>query len=257
MIPRPLLWLARRLSVPLARSVRIKSFGYRLLWMLPERWRKQSLARTALLRLAAAQGSQVFFMNIGANDGLSGDPLREFIFRYRWRGVLVEPVPYIFHRLVRAYAGRPGLFFEQAALGPHTGTLPFWTIRQNDTLPPGHDQIGSFDRRQVLKHAPLFPGLEEFVTCVPVPCLTFADLLRKYGLSHVDLVLSDVEGADAELVRQILQTDVRPRLILYEEQHLSATDRDDSRRRLRDAGYSLSSDGVDVAAWRESPPLPR
>ncbi len=251
MIPTPLLWIAQRLRPPLARSVQLKSFLYRLLWLLPEHWREHSLARTALQRLAACQGRNVYFLNIGANDGLSGDPLREFIYRFGWQGILVEPVPYVFQRLRRAYIGRQGLLFEQAALGPQNGTIPFWFVRENNSLPPGHDQLGSFDRQQVLKHAAQFPGLEPFLACQEIPTLTFSTLCRKHGIHHVDLVLSDVEGADALVVRQIMQSEWRPRLILYEEQHLTMEDRTDCRRRLREAGYTLESDGVDVAAWRE------
>ena len=36
---------------------------------------------------------QVRFVQIGANDGLHNDPVREFIVRDRWEGVLIEPLP--------------------------------------------------------------------------------------------------------------------------------------------------------------------
>src|SRR5688500_13005578 len=40
-----------------------------------------------------------FFVQIGANDATHNDPLNRAIRRADWRGLLVEPVPYVFARL--------------------------------------------------------------------------------------------------------------------------------------------------------------
>src|SRR5215467_4813948 len=74
----------------LKHSVFLKGLLYRILWMLPESFREQNGVRDALKALART-GEPVFFVNIGANDGLAGDPLREFITTRGWRGILVEP----------------------------------------------------------------------------------------------------------------------------------------------------------------------
>ena len=86
----------------LGHSVILKDLLYRILWLLPESLREQNLVRTTLKSLAHLN-EPIFFMNIGANDGLAGDPLREFIVTKGWNGILVEPVDYVFQRLVKAY----------------------------------------------------------------------------------------------------------------------------------------------------------
>ena len=43
----------------------------------------------------------VFFVQVGANDGDLLDPLREEIGFRKWSGIMVEPVPYVFERLQR------------------------------------------------------------------------------------------------------------------------------------------------------------
>ncbi len=46
------------------------------------------------------------FIQVGANDGALHDPLRRELIRRNWRGIMIEPVPYV----VRAPAGQlPGL----------------------------------------------------------------------------------------------------------------------------------------------------
>lgn len=45
----------------------------------------------------------VSFLQIGSNDGISGDPLNKFINNYNWKGILVEPIPFLFEKLKRNY----------------------------------------------------------------------------------------------------------------------------------------------------------
>jgi hypothetical protein len=47
--------------------------------------------------------SEIIFLQIGSNDGVSGDPLNFFINNYNWHGVLVEPIPFLFDQLQRNY----------------------------------------------------------------------------------------------------------------------------------------------------------
>src|SRR5438552_16548503 len=50
---------------------------------------------------------QAFVVQVGAHDGAVVDPLRAELVYRRWRGVLVEPVPYVFERLRANYEGNP------------------------------------------------------------------------------------------------------------------------------------------------------
>lgn len=237
----------------LRQSVLIKSFIYRLVWLLPETFRDQGVIRCALKSLAR-QGGPVCFLNIGANDGLAGDPLREFIIRYQWRGVLVEPVDYVFARLVRAYRGVRQVTFENAALAEITGARQFWFLRKTESLPPGYDQIGSFQKEHVLKHAGMFPGLEEFVVSREIPCITLADLLRKHAVSRVDLVLIDTEGYDYEVIKQLDLRQQPPGMIIFESGHLPPGDQQACFALLRAHGYTLTEeDGNAVAVLAAVP----
>ena len=240
---------AKALRPALRHSVLVKSILYRLLWMLPERFREPNAVRDSLKTLETAE-RQVFFVNIGSNDGLAGDPLREFIITRMWEGILVEPVPYVFDRLKKAYRSRPGVSCENVAIAETTGSKPFWYLRENRILPPGYDQVGSFDRDRVEKYAlDLFPGSMEFLDCCEGPCMTLQDLLAKHSVSHVDVFLIDTEGYDATVVEQIdLMHSPPPSVIIYEHVHLSSADRERCRDRLRTARYEIRECGGNTVA---------
>jgi FkbM family methyltransferase len=223
----------------LQNSVFLKSILYRMLWMLPEKWRRSDEERDAFMAVARAAKGPVYFINIGANDGISGDQMREFILRYKWRGVLVEPVDFVFERLQKAYRRVPQVICEHAAIAEQDGEMPFWFIRQNNVLPPGYDQVGSFNRAQVAQQIGWLPGLEPYIDCKYVRCLTLSTLLSKHAMDRVDIIQIDTEGYDFEVIKQIDFAKFRPKVIVYEHTQLSSSDADDCAKRLLNEGYDL------------------
>src|SRR5688500_19325979 len=69
-----------------------------------------------------------FFVQIGSNDGKTGDPLYEYIKECKWKGILVEPVPYLFEKLKQTYRGFEGLLFENSAIDTKDGYRTFYRI---------------------------------------------------------------------------------------------------------------------------------
>lgn len=233
----------------LGQSVFIKSLLYRVLWLLPDSMREQNLIRTTLKSLVAP-GKPVFFVNIGANDGLAGDPLREFIVTKGWCGILVEPVDYVFQRLQKAYRNYPPprIFLENAAIGDVTGLKKFWYLEKAPDMPPGYDQIGSFSKEHVLKHEALFPGLSKYLTSKDIPCITVRDLLAKHNVKQLDLVFIDTEGFDYEVLKQIDLSERPPKVIVYESAHLTPADTQAASQLLQSHGYKLSVESGDTVA---------
>ncbi|MCD6051977.1 MAG: methyltransferase FkbM family, partial [Verrucomicrobia bacterium] len=72
------------------------------------------------------------FVQIGANDGISNDPIREFIVdNEQWRGAFVEPMPYLLEQCRHNYRScQPGRFrFINAAVSNITGQLEMWRFK--------------------------------------------------------------------------------------------------------------------------------
>lgn len=110
--------------------------------------------------------------------------------------------------------------------------------RQHDKrVPPFADQIGSFDRSQVvkglpfLKHAMLrlrhrlfnwsVTTFNESIVEYPVPCHSLRSELQRRSLPGVAVLLVDAEGFDCDIVAELDLCAVRPQLITYEHQHCS------------------------------------
>jgi FkbM family methyltransferase len=209
------------------------------------------LAGRRLLQAFADAYPDAFFIEIGANDGEQSDHLRPFILSRRWSGIMVEPVPYIFERLQRTYGGTERLVLANLAIADRDGALPFYYAAapddaERESLPSWYEGIGSLSRDAVLRHLRDIPDLEDRLVGQVVPCLTFESLCREYDVERVDLVLSDTEGFDAQIVRGIDLSRHHPRLLIYEHYHLPPDERAACRAHVERCDYATMEEGFDT-----------
>ncbi len=183
----------------------------------------------------------IFFIQVGAHDGITGDPINNYVYKYGWRGILVEPVPYLFKKLQNTYDGVEGLFFENIAISDHDGYALFYRIEENNdsNMPHWYDQLGSFRKEVVEKHRNSIPNFEKHLLAEKVPCMTFHSLLSKYNINDIDYFQIDTEGYDFEVIKQIPFTSIKPAMMLYEHKHLSPSDKQDCESLLIKQGYKL------------------
>jgi FkbM family methyltransferase len=212
-------------------------------------WRR--LAGPRLLDEFAERYPEAFFVEVGSNDGDHFDHLRGLIRGREWRGIMVEPVPYVFERLRGNYGDLDRVELENAAIADHDGHMTLYHLREaaegeREHLPSWYDAIGSFSREAVLNHTRDIPDIEERLVEAEVPCLTFDSLCRKHGVEGVDLLVVDTEGYDYELLRSIDLAAHHPRLVVYEHFHLSPGDRRDCSAYLEDQGYETMEEGFDT-----------
>lgn len=222
--------------------------------MLRSRWKRwrgrRFLARLAGMSLLSAFADaypHAVFAEIGANDGVKDDWVWRFAREHDWTGVLVEPVPHVFEALKRNYAGVSGVRFENAAVAPADGVLPFHRVggeRPGD--PPWLDEIGSLSRATVLQHAGEVPDLADRIVETDVPARTFTSLCERHGIDRVDLVVIDAEGSDGDLVRAFPFDRFRPRVLVYEHFHLARAERVATREHLGAHGYETLEEGMDT-----------
>lgn len=212
-------------------------------------WR--NLAGPRLLAAFARCYPEAFFIEIGSNDGDRFDHLRGYTRDGTWRGLMVEPVPYVFERLREKYGAIDRIALENVAIADRDGRLPFFHLAEADPsererLPDWYDAIGSFSRDAILSHADEIPDLERRLVEVEVPTLSFESLCRKHGVDRVDLLLTDTEGYDFALLKGIDLRRHHPRLLVYEHFHLSPDDRAACRALVEDAGYETMEEGFDT-----------
>nr|AYC79424.1 hypothetical protein [uncultured bacterium] len=230
------------------------------------RWRRRARYRRQLSRLAAPKlleafadrYPEAFFVEIGSNDGDQHDHLRPFILSRPWRGIMVEPVPFVFDRLRRNYEGIDRVTLANVAIADRDGMLPFFHLVEeadpvSKGLPDWYDGTGSFSRDALLRHVAEIPDVEQRIVEAGVTALTLASLCRRHGVDRVDLLLIDTEGYDWEILRHVDFATIHPRLVVYEHFHLSAEDRHAARAHLEDAGYATMEEGFDTFCLDASP----
>lgn len=201
----------------------------------------------------AQRQAEVFFIQIGSNDGFLGDPLYKFIRHYKWGGILVEPVSYLFKKLKKNYsaidkAGK--LHFEQVAISASVGRKNFYYVKEftpSKALPVYLNQQGSFNRAHLEKVKKEFPAVE--IGTLTLASATVTSLVEKYQPQQVDLIHIDTEGHDYTIIQSIDFERIRPRLILFENRHMSATQHAELQSLLRQRGYSILAEEHDTLAY--------
>ena len=201
-----------------------------------------------LLAAFATEYPRASFIEIGAHDGVEGDHLRPWILENEWRWVMVEPVPHLFERLRRNYAGIERVALANVAVAERDGRVAFYHPPEGD-----YDLIGSLSRERTLRIAAAFgfSELEQRLVVSEVPCLTFDSLCERYGIASLDLLVIDAEGHDFEILKAADLAARRPRLLVYEHGLLSARDRGECRAHVEGLGFEAREEGFDT--WCVAP----
>jgi FkbM family methyltransferase len=208
-----------------------------------------SLVVEDYLRRKAERGDgDFYFVQIGANNGISVDPMSPYILKHHWRGLLVEPHPTAFSQLVEHYRAEPQLVFENAAIAEHDGM----TILYSPKHRAGTGDLtlaSSFDRAAVAR---ISRHHRTEVEELSVPALTIQSLLAKHGVRSIDLVQIDAEGFDDRIVAMFSRSGILPAIFHFEIGSLPLERYRTCLDLLAELGYRIATVGLDAVAYRQS-----
>ena len=190
-----------------------------------------------------------FFIQIGSNDGITGDPIHNYVIKYKWSGILVEPVKYLFDKLRKNYQNRDNLFFENVAIAEKDGYKNFYGIKEGAKSFIWYDQLGSLVPESVLKFKKYIPNFDDHFVTEKIKCMSFPSLIHKHEVKKIDLLHIDTEGYDYEIIKLIDFNKIKPKMILYEGDHLKEDDKLACMRLLKNQGYSLLTTRFDTFAY--------
>jgi len=226
----------------LARTAQV--FGYELKPRLSHRARGIDILDLAIRDLISRQ-PDIFILQIGAHDGVSYDPVHSYISRYHWKGLLVEPQPAVFKKLVANYAGEKQLLFENSAIAPQNGTLELFCFEGAN--PEDHASMLTSTRKHYLTLNG--DGHQGALKAITVPALTLASLLDKHRVERVDILQIDTEGFDFEIIKMIDFKRMKPEIIHYENNFLNARQKSECSRILDEQNYAVLNLGIDTIAY--------
>ena len=201
----------------------------------------------------ARNGEALSFVQVGANDGVFGDPLRPYVLTHGWRGLLVEPQIDVFERLQVNYADcSDRLIFENIAISFEeklTLYLPPQQIGDRDST---HARsIVSSDASVISRQIDL---PQSQLRRVDVPAMTLDALLAKHQIAKLDLLQIDAEGYDWDVLQTLDLKKVSPTLIQLETGHLSPSTISRVAAHLNSMGYLVyygGNQGDSLAMKRE------
>lgn len=206
-------------------------------------------------RILKAVGSKpaVFFVQVGSNDGLQGDPIHDLIVtRENWSGIFIEPIDFLFQRLRRNYGAAERFIFENVAIGSEKGSKKFYYVSEKAkselNLPYWHDQLGSFDKDHITRM--MGEEMRPYIVEEDVECLPLQDVLDRNRVNTIDLLHIDTEGFDYKVLSQLDLERYKPSVILFEHHLLPNDEFDKARKLLRGNGYRLVQYGNDILAIR-------
>ncbi len=200
-------------------------------------------------QLTAALGV-VRFVQVGANDGIADDPIRDFVRSGKWSGLMVEPVPSAFEKLLKNNSGRKGLKFANCAVGLTNGKATFYACREPQT------NLSSFDKATIIKHNDWAesngnPRPGDHIDEITVSVRTIESLCAEHRISRPDILVIDAEGHDCKAIQSADIETRRPKLIFFEHKHCSDDETSAVRDRLKAAGYELLYDKYNAMAVKQ------
>lgn len=244
--------VARRVSSILAYNPRLHAALKGAFLRLPEKTRGRQMIYDGLREFGISRRQDVTFCVVGANDGVTNDHLYPFAKQFRWKGILVEPVPPYFAELKKAYEGLP-VVLENVAIHRTESkmSIHFLDAAKAD-LPAWAKGVGSFDKSKLETLSEL-PQRGDALTQIEVDCFPLETVVNRSGLDRIDVFMVDVEGYDAEIVRQIDFDAWKVRVVIFEHKLLSKEDMADCLALLDAHGFKRVQDRYDVFATRDLP----
>lgn len=190
---------------------------------------------------------KVNFLQIGAMDGVKHDDLYAYVMSYDWTGVLVEPLPDMFEKLIDNYSLKDGLKFENSAITNEDGPA---TIYRVPTELIGTEGVPDWmEGCSTLKTEGYIDDVVERAVSVEIRGITLKTLYEKYG-NKFEFVQVDTEGFDYDIFIQVIQNGITAELYKIEIAHITYTRAVWMRWVLENQGYKTFIDGYDLIAYR-------
>lgn len=203
-------------------------------------------------------------IQIGANDGISNDPIHKFIKRDTWKGVLLEPQNFVFTEFTqKIYSKNAGINVLNAAIGGEDGMLPMYKIGFSTTR--WATGLSSFSKNQVLKafdNGIVAYNCKKYGETIPtdkskwineeeVRVISPESLIREFNIKIIDLLQIDAEGFDLEVIRIFDLNKHQPKVVIFENAGLSENDYLSALKILSEAGYTTKRFGDNNLAMKQ------
>jgi len=209
---------------------------------------------TNILKYLDSRLDKVQVIQIGAMDGFSFDDIRGHLERYKWNELLVEPIPHVYDKLIDNLKHRDNCVFEKSAITDVDGKVKMITVSEkiikDNNLHPGYEGMSAL--------YPLKNGFgtdygrdifvrDNLAETIEVNGITLKTLFEKHGVNNLDVFLTDAEGHDWMIFKQLDLNRFRPKFIRMEYVNLTKDEKDLVKEKLIKNNYYFE-EGFDIVA---------
>ncbi|QQS47670.1 MAG: FkbM family methyltransferase [Acidobacteriota bacterium] len=192
-----------------------------------------------------------YIVQVGAYDGVTGDPLHAFIEKYNLRAVLIEPQEAFYGKLLIKYEGNQNVRVINAVVANNREPLKLYCLSKDaDRLVPWASQVASLNYNTLISHKRMIPDIESYIYERTVEAVTICDIADMMSPNRIDILYIDAEGYDAEIVMGIDFDIVMPDILHYEHKHLRSEDQNRCLEKLISGGYRIYIGPADTTAYK-------
>jgi FkbM family methyltransferase len=179
-------------------------------------WGLQGLDKKLIAVIGNKPG---FFVELGANDGISQSNTKHLEMFHGWRGVLIEPYPENFRKLSKTRSCSS--FFENAACVSFDFPKTEMELNYSNLMTtPMEGSSDIEDRESHAQSGKKFLRDGEKVSTFLARARTLSSILDEVGApSVIDLLSLDVEGGEVEVLNGIDHSEYRFNWILVESRN--------------------------------------
>lgn len=183
---------------------------------------------------ALGRGKCLNFVQVGANDGKSKDPIYKHILAHGSKAILIEPQPSLIEQIKQNYCTFAGqLIIENIAIGLEQGELTiyilkqeYWEVYEQRVGKPPHPIFSSV-KEQVLKRIAPRLGVareagEALISELRVPVRRLEDVAREHGWEHIDVLQVACGGMEIQVIMSLGH--YRPTVIHFESINFTISD---------------------------------
>ena len=128
-----------------------------------------------------------YFIQIGANDGIDSDPIREWIIEYDWSGIMFEPQKTIYQELLKLYKDNKKINCINSGIAEKEGIYKLY----NHKLGHGGNSLLTTSK---------YININDYEE---IHCNTFENIIKKYDIENINLLTIDTEGYDSKILNSI------------------------------------------------------
>lgn len=205
-----------------------------------------------LIKPISGDINDFFFIQVGANDGFTNDPINELIQQNSWSGILLEPQKRVYNEeLKKTYEDSENLDLVNAAIDKTCGKKELYKVGFSDSkwatglASFKKDMIekqylrGYVEKRAKEKGEGLPVGKDDYISTETVKTITFEKLMDEWDITDVNGLIVDAEGYDYKILQMFDFVNHEPEVVMFEHQHMTTNEQSDLTDKFRNLDYKL------------------